>query len=327
MFYRNRNYLQHGWLRDLLQEHHVLPNDLIQPLFLHSKIEKDPILNLDNQFRLGLDDAIFKIKNLKRLGCKAVAIFPVIDDSLKDKNGSYAINKENFLYKYINEIKSAVPDIGIICDVALDPYTSHGHDGVLDQNGNIDNDLTIEFLAQQALMLADASADIIAPSDMMDGRVLKIKEAFDNNSHKEKLICSYSAKFSSSFYGPFRDAVGSKNNLGKADKKTYQLNPANSQNAFNKTRADLDEGADIIIVKPATVNLDIIKFTALEFKKPIFAYHVSGEYQMLKIANSLGILNFDDAYEETLLSLKRAGSSAIITYGTEEYLRKRSLNI
>lgn len=302
-----------------MQEVRIAPQDLIQPLFLHDKKEREAIKALKGQFRHSLKSAIVEVKELKSLGIKAVALFPYIDQKLKDEQGSYALNKNNFLYKYISEIKSAVPDMGLICDVALDPYTSHGHDGVLNKTKtDVDNDATIEILAEQAVMLAKAGADIVAPSDMMDGRVQLIREDLDAYGFINTLICSYSAKFASNFYSPFRAAVGSDKNLKKADKKTYQLNPANIGNALNKSLADASEGADILIVKPASLYLDVIREVKAETGLPVFAYHVSGEYAMLQAAAEKGVLDYKKALYETLISIKRAGASAIITYAAKD---------
>jgi len=342
---RNRKYLKAEWLRELLQETRLTPQDLVQPLFLHNKKDKEKISALSGQFRHSLQTAITEIKLLKSLGIKAVSLFPYIEQTLKDEQGSYALNKNNFIYRYISEIKNQVPDIGLICDVALDPYTAHGHDGVLykkkntasfpkrakskisneynnDFDNNVDNDTTIEILAEQAFMLAKAGADIVAPSDMMDGRVHLIREVLDSNDLENTLICSYSAKFASCFYSPFRSAIGSDKNLKKADKKTYQLNPANANNAIAKSLIDTSEGADILIVKPATLYLDIINKVKVETKLPVFAYHVSGEYALLKTAAEQGIVDYHPALHETLISIKRSGADAIITYGAKDFASK-----
>ena len=247
-------------------------------------------------------------------GIPAIAIFPYIPNNLKDENGTESLNKNNVICKAIKEIKSSCPEIGIICDVALDPYTNHGHDGII-INNEINNDKTIEILCKQAVIQAEAGCDIIAPSDMMDGRVKSIRSALDNKNLINTSILSYSAKYASSFYGPFRDALGTKINSDHVfDKKSYQMDPANSREALREIELDINEGADIIMIKPALSYLDIISLAKQNFEIPIFAYQVSGEYSMIKAASEKGWINEQDIIFETLLSIKRAGASSILTY-------------
>ena len=312
---RMRRNRQNQWIRDLVAETFIAPRDLILPLFvIEGKNKEEKIVNLPDVSRFSIDRIVKKAKEAKALGIPAIMLFPATDAKLKDAKGSEALNEKNLICRAISAIKSAVPEIGVIADVALDPYTTHGHDGVINKNGYVLNDETIAILCEQALIQARAGADIIAPSDMMDGRVGVIRDYLDDNGFIDIGIMSYAAKYASSFYGPFRNAVGSNKNL-KSDKKNYQMDFRNSNEAMREISLDVEEGADMVIIKPAMAYLDIIARAKNEFKLPLISYHVSGEYAMLKLAAEKNILDFDAAYFESLIAMKRAGSSAIITYG------------
>lgn len=312
---------KHQWLRNLLAENYLRAEDLIMPFFITSgDNKKEKILSIPNQHRFSINLLIDEVKKARDLGIKAIMLFPHIAQNLKDSTAREALNKKNLICQAIYQIKKNVPHIGVIADVALDPYTTHGHDGIF-ENGEIKNDQTVEILCQQALVQAQAGCDIIAPSDMMDGRVLKIRQILDQNSFAHLPIASYAAKYASNFYGAFRDAIGS-SKVTAVDKKTYQMDFANSVEAKREIKADINEGADMIIVKPAGSYLDIIKETAVNCDLPIFGYQVSGEYAMLKFASQKGIFEFYPVLFESLISIKRAGARAIITYGAMEFLQK-----
>jgi porphobilinogen synthase len=266
--------------------------------------------------RLGLDVLNEEIRELESAGIKAIALFPVIDSSKKDDKGSESLNEDNLVSQAIKQIKE-MSEMVIISDVALDPYTSHGHDGLINADGYVDNDLTLPVLTEQALVLAKAGADIIAPSDMMDGRVKSIRDAFEAKGYVNTLILSYAAKYSSKFYGPFREAVGSSANLGVGSKDTYQMDVSNVKEALQEVAMDIEEGADIVMVKPGMPYLDIVKAVKDEFSIPTFAYQVSGEYAMLKGAIEKGWLS-EEAFMESLLCFKRAGADCILTYAAKE---------
>lgn len=303
----------------MLAETRLHVSDLILPLFIiEGKNKSEEIKSLPGVSRLSIDLAVKKAKEARDLGIPAIMLFPVTPQKLKDEKGTQALNKNNLICRAIKEIKKAVPDIGLICDVALDPYTSHGHDGVVDKSGYVLNDETVEILCKQALVQAKAGADIISPSDMMDGRVAAIREVLDQNGFKNVAIMSYAAKYASNFYGPFRDAVGSKNNLKNSDKKTYQMDYRNAKEALREIEQDVLEGADMIIIKPGLPYLDIIKSTSQNFDLPIIAYQVSGEYAMLKFAAENNCLDFNQAMFETLIAFKRAGCTSVITYAAIE---------
>ena len=310
------------WMRSLLAENQVSSSDLILPLFvIEGKNKQEKINNLPDVFRYSIDLIVKKAKEARALQIPALMLFPVIDQKLKTNEGKQALNKNNLICRAVKEIKNAVPEIGIICDVALDPYTAHGHDGLIDKNGYVLNDETIEVLCQQSIVQANAGCDIIAPSDMMDGRVLKIRQSLDKEGFTNVAIMSYAAKYASNFYGPFRDAVGSSKNL-KTDKKTYQMDFRNSDEAMREIELDIKEGADMLIVKPGMPYLDVIKQASTRYKTPIIAYQVSGEYAMLKHAAKAGAFDFDNAFLESLIAFKRAGSRAIITYGAIDFAKK-----
>ena len=308
------------WLRELLAENSISASDLILPIFItEGNNIREPIKSMPDVFRLSIDEAEKTIKEAASLGINAVALFPCVSDDLKSSNGDEAYNLDNLICRCIRHIKNANIDIGIICDVALDPYTTHGHDGVL-KGKIVDNDKTLESLQNQALVLAKAGADIIAPSDMMDGRIQAIREILEENDFGHIPIIAYAAKYASNFYGPFRDAVGSKNCL-KSDKKTYQMDYRNSKEALREIELDVLEGADMVMIKPGMPYLDVIKEASQNFLLPVLAYQVSGEYAMLKFAAQNGALDFDKTLMESLLCFKRAGAKAIFTYGAIEAAR------
>ena len=304
-------------LINLVSETNLTRKDLIQPIFIKENFNgKEQIDSMPNIYRFGLNEALVEIEELSKLGINVVAIFPVIDPSKKDDNGTEATNGSNFISQSIKKIKKEFPELIIIADVALDPYTNHGHDGIL-VNNEIVNDETIEVLIKQSLILANAGADIIAPSDMMDGRIGLIRESLEKENLKETILLSYAAKYNSKFYGPFRDAVNSASSLANASKSTYQMNIANKNEALHEVALDINEGADIVMVKPAMPYLDIIQSIKNEFKLPTFAYQVSGEYSMLKNAINQGWLD-KEVMLESLTSIKRAGADAILTYAAKE---------
>jgi len=311
---RNR---QSANLRDLVAENALSSDDLIQPIFIKEGLKgKESIEPLPGVSRLGLDVLNEEIRELESAGIKAIALFPVIDSSKKDDKGSESLNEDNLVSQAIKQIKE-MSEMVIISDVALDPYTSHGHDGLINADGYVDNDLTLPVLTEQALVLAKAGADIIAPSDMMDGRVKSIRDAFEAKGYINTLILSYAAKYSSKFYGPFREAVGSSANLGVGSKDTYQMDVSNVKEALQEVAMDIEEGADIVMVKPGMPYLDIVKAVKDEFSIPTFAYQVSGEYAMLKGAIEKGWLS-EEAFMESLLCFKRAGADCILTYAAKE---------
>ena len=311
---RNR---QSANLRALVAENALSSDDLIQPIFIKEGLKgTESIESLPGVSRLGLDVLNEEIGELESAGIKAIALFPVIDSSKKDDKGSESLNEDNLVSQAIKQIKE-ISEMVIISDVALDPYTSHGHDGLINADGYVDNDLTLPVLTEQALVLAKAGADIIAPSDMMDGRVKSIRDAFEAKGHVNTLILSYAAKYSSKFYGPFREAVGSSANLGVGSKDTYQMDVSNVKEALQEVAMDIEEGADIVMVKPGMPYLDIVKAVKDEFSIPTFAYQVSGEYAMLKGAIDKGWLS-EEAFMESLLCFKRAGADCILTYAAKE---------
>ena len=299
--------------RKLVAENNLNVNDLILPLFVcdGNKIE-DSIQSMPGVSRFSIDKVLTQIERASKLNIPAIALFPQIDSNLKDSDGKLSTDENNLVCRSIKTIKKNFPNIGIICDVALDPFTDHGHDGLV-VNNKIDNDKTLDVLEKQALIQANAGCDIIAPSDMMDGRVGRIRNALDKNNLQDTLILSYAAKYASGFYGPFREAIGSGSNLGKDGKLTYQMDPSNSDEALREVALDIEEGADMVMVKPGMPYLDIISRIKSEFKVPTFAYQVSGEYSMIKESINKGWLN-EKVIMESLLSFKRAGANGILTY-------------
>lgn len=302
---------------DLVSENTLTKNDLIQPIFLKENLNgHEPIESMPEINRYGLDESLKEIQEIINCGINTIALFPVIDPDKKDDQGSEAIIDNNFISTAIKTIKNEFPDITIIADVALDPYTSHGHDGII-VDDYVDNDSTIDALVKQSLLLANAGADIIAPSDMMDGRIKFIREGLEDANFINTILLSYAAKYNSKFYGPFRDAVDSAANLGKSSKSSYQMNVSNHDEAIHEVGMDISEGADIVMVKPAMPYLDIIYAIKKEFMIPTFAYQVSGEYSMLKSAINNGWLH-KDVMLESIISIKRSGADAILTYAAKE---------
>lgn len=316
---RNRS---NDWVRRLVAEYDISANDLVLPVFVQDgKGKNSAIASMPSVSRLSIDLAVDKAKEAADLGVPAIALFPVVDSRLKSENAKEAYNDDNLVCRAVAEIKSKVPNIGVICDVALDPYTSHGQDGLV-RGGKVLNDETIEVLSKQSLSLAKAGCDIVAPSDMMDGRIRRIREELDNNKFTDVKILSYAAKYASCFYGPFRDAVGSAANLGAADKKTYQMDPACRGEALREVALDISEGADMVMIKPGMPYLDIISRVRDNFNIPVFAYQVSGEYAMIKAAAEKGWLDEEQALFESMIAFKRAGASGIFTYAAIDIANK-----
>ncbi len=306
----------------MVAEVNLSVDDLIQPIFIKENLEgTENIDSMPEIKRFGLDVLNKEIEEIVSLGIKSVAVFPVIEESKKDAAGLEALNENNFLSRAIKQIKESFPDLIVIVDVALDPYTTHGHDGVLDDNNDVDNDASLLTLKEQALVLAKAGADVIAPSDMMDGRVRVIREALEDNNFKNTVILAYAAKYSSKFYGPFKDAVESAKFFGNKTKDTYQMAISNVNEALQEVAMDIEEGADIVMVKPGLPFLDVLKAVKDEFKMPTFVYQVSGEYSMLKAAIEKGWLS-KEAMKESLISFKRAGADCILTYSAKEIARE-----
>ena len=317
---RLRRIRNSSWLRRLVSENDLSTNDLILPIFIRDgKNKVESIKSMPGVNRYSVDKLNLIMNKAKKYKIPMVALFPYTQKNKKDKFGSEALNKDNLICKSLKLIKKKYSGIGVMCDVALDPYTSHGHDGII-VNKKIDNDKTIQILVKQALLQAEMGCDVIAPSDMMDGRVGAIRKALDKRNFQNVGILSYAAKYASSFYGPFRDAVGSRMNL-KSDKKTYQMDFRNLNEAFREISLDIKEGADIVMVKPGLPYLDIIKNIKDNFKIPVFAYQVSGEYSLIKQGIKNKLIN-DDAILESLIAFKRAGASAIITYFALEIANK-----
>ena len=304
-------------LIELVSETNLTSKDLIQPIFIKENFEgKEEIESMPGIFRFGLNHVLSEIEEVINAGINAIAVFPVIESSKKDKKGSEALNKSNFIAHSINKIKQEFPELILIADVALDPYTDHGHDGIL-INNEVANDETVEVLIEQSILLVEAGADIIAPSDMMDGRIGLIRDSLEKQHLKDTILLSYAAKYNSKFYGPFRDAVNSASNLGNSSKSSYQMNISNKNEALHEVALDINEGADIVMVKPAMPYLDVIQLIKKEFKVPTFAYQVSGEFSMLKNAINHGWLD-KEVMLESLVSIKRAGADAILSYAAKE---------
>ncbi|MCF6288936.1 MAG: porphobilinogen synthase [Proteobacteria bacterium] len=318
---RKRRLRYSAAMRSLVAENSLSANDLILPVFvLEGKNHKQAIKSMPGVYRLSQDLLIDKLNHLFTLGLKAIAIFPVVDTNKKSELAEEAYNDDGLVQRTIRAIKLLLPEILIISDVALDPYTIHGQDGLVDDAGYVLNDPTIEILRKQAVSHAIAGVDIVAPSDMMDGRIVQIRMALEENDFANTNILAYSAKYASCFYGPFRDAVGSAGNLGKSSKESYQMNPANSKEAIDEIAMDIDEGADMVMVKPGMPYLDIIAKASEKFNTPIFAYQVSGEYAMLQAAIDNGSLDEKKVIMESLLCFKRAGCAAILSYYTDRVL-------
>jgi porphobilinogen synthase len=311
---RLRRTRQAGFIRDMVRETRLAPAQLIQPLFVAEGALCGPVGAMPGVVRHDLDALVAECESLYALGVRSVALFPVTPAERKTPGGDEALNPDSLMCRAIKAVKQTVPQLGVVADVALDPYTSHGQDGVLDANGDVDNDATCETLRRQALLYARCGVDIVAPSDMMDGRVGHIRQVLERDGHKNTLILSYAAKYASAFYGPFRDAVGSAGSLGKGGKETYQMDPANSDEALREVALDLAEGADIVMVKPGMPYLDVIRRVKDAFAVPVAAYQVSGEYSMLKAACANGWLDEQKVVLEALTCLRRAGADMILTY-------------
>ncbi|ARU03302.1 delta-aminolevulinic acid dehydratase [Comamonas serinivorans] len=312
---RPRRLRRDDFSRRLVAEHALTPNDLIYPVFVvEGKQQRVAVPSMPGVERLSLDQLLPVAERCVALGVPVLALFPSIEARLKDNTGSEAHNPEGLIPTVVRALKQRFPELGVLTDVALDPYTSHGQDGVLDSTGYILNDETVKLLVQQALVHAEAGVDIVAPSDMMDGRIGAVRQALEQHGHIHTRIMAYSAKYASAFYGPFRDAVGSAANLGKSNKKVYQMDPANGDEALREVAADLAEGADMVMVKPGMPYLDVLRRVKDTFRVPTFAYQVSGEYAMLQAAFANGWLDRDAAMMEALLAFKRAGADGILTY-------------
>lgn len=317
-YVRPRRLRSTPWIRDLVAETTLTTNDLIWPVFVIDGVnQREQIPSMPAVERYSIDILISEAKKAQDLGIKALALFPITPKDKKTDDGRESYNPDNLMCRAIMALKKEMPEMGLLTDVALDPYTSHGHDGVLDQAGYVLNDETTEILIKQSLVQTQAGADIIAPSDMMDGRIGAIRESLENQGYKNTMIMAYAAKYASAFYGPFRDAVQSAGNL-KGDKKTYQMNPANTHEALREVELDLSEGADMVMVKPGLPYLDIIHRVKTTFEVPTFAYHVSGEYAMLRAACANGWLDYEKSIIETMLSFKRAGADGILTYAARD---------
>ena len=318
---RLRRLRANSTLIDLVSESSISSNDLIQPLFIKENLKgTEAIDSMPEILRYSKESVIDEVEDLLEHNINTIALFPAIDSNKKDSDGTEALNKSNLICESIQKIKSKFPEMLVIADVALDPYTDHGHDGLLKDN-YVDNDLTLDVLKSQSIILAESGADILAPSDMMDGRIGIIREALENADYKNTILLSYAAKYNSKFYGPFRDAVSSASNLGTSSKSSYQMSPTNKDEAIHEVAIDINEGADIVMVKPGMPYLDIISLIKNTFKVPTFAYQVSGEYSMLKLAINKGWLH-GDVMLESLISFKRAGADAILTYAAKEISRE-----
>ena len=312
---RMRRMRRDDFSRRLMREHTLTVDDLIYPVFvLEGSNQTEAVPSMPGVERKSIDLLVEEARELAELGVPAMALFPVTPADVKTLDGREAWNPDGLAQRAVRAIKAAVPEMGVITDGALDPFTTHGQDGIIDDSGYVLNDVTVDALVKQALSHADAGADMVAPSDMMDGRIGAIREALENHGHIHTRIMAYSAKYASAYYGPFRDAVGSAGNLGKADKTTYQMDPANSDEALHEIALDLAEGADVVMVKPGMPYLDVVRRVKDEFKVPVYAYQVSGEYAMHMAAFQNGWLDQDKVMLESLLAFKRAGADGILTY-------------
>ena len=307
--------------RRLVRETELSPSDFIFPVFvIEGQNTREPIASMPGIFRMTIDELEKEVEELIALGIPAIALFPKVSNDIKTLDGSAAFDPDGLVPRTVRAIKARFPEIGIICDGALDPYTTHGQDGIIDDKGYVLNDITVTALQKQAVVCAEAGADVIAPSDMMDGRVGAIRQSLDTAGFINTQIMAYSAKYASAYYGPFRDAVGSAGNLGKSNKATYQMDPANSDEALHEIALDLQEGADMIMVKPGMPYLDIVRRAKIEFGAPTFVYQVSGEYSMHKLAIEKGYLS-EAVILESLMCIKRAGANGILTYFAKEAAR------
>ena len=319
---RMRRNRRKDFARRLVRENTISANELIYPVFVLDEINRcQPVASMPGVERMSIDRLLPVAEDCLRLGIPVIALFPVIEPALKTPDGRAAADPNGLVPRAVAEIKRRFPELGVLTDVALDPYTSHGQDGVIDDHGYVINDQTTGILVEQALVQAQAGVDIVAPSDMMDGRIGAIRSALEQAGHIHTQIMAYSAKYASAFYGPFRDAVGSASNLGKSDKKTYQMDPANSDEALREVALDLQEGADMVMVKPGMPYLDIVSRVKRTFGVPTFVYQVSGEYAMLKAAAANGWLDERAVALESLLAMRRAGADGVLTYFAREVAR------
>jgi porphobilinogen synthase len=322
LFHRPRRLRRTDWSRRLVQENNLSSNDFIYPVFLlEGKGREEAVASMPGVSRVSLDLLLPIAEECVQLGIPVMALFPVINNELKSLDGKEAFNAKGLIPNAVKELKKRFPDLGIMTDIALDPYTSHGQDGIIDNDGYVINDVTVDALVKQALTHAQAGVDMVAPSDMMDGRIAAIRDALEAHGFIHTQIMAYSAKYASAFYGPFRDAVGSAGNLGKGNKKTYQMDPANSNEAIREVALDIEEGADMVMVKPGMPYLDIVRRVKDELGHPTFAYQVSGEYAMIKAAAINGWIDGDAVMMESLLAFKRAGADGILTYFARDAAR------
>jgi porphobilinogen synthase len=322
LFHRPRRLRRTDWSRRLVQENQLSSNDFIYPVFLlEGKNRQEEVKSMPGLSRVSLDLLLPIAEDCVKLGIPVMALFPVISSELKTNDGNEAFNPNGLIPEAVKELKKRFPNLGIMTDIALDPYTSHGQDGIIDADGYVINDITVDALVKQALTHAHAGVDMVAPSDMMDGRIGAIRDALEAHGFIHTQIMAYSAKYASAFYGPFRDAVGSAGNLGKGNKKTYQMDPANSDEAIREVALDIEEGADMVMVKPGMPYLDIVRRVKDELGYPTFAYQVSGEYAMIKAASINGWIDGDAVMMESLLAFKRAGADGILTYFARDAAR------
>ena len=320
--HRPRRMRRDDFSRRMMREHRVTADDLIYPVFVHEGTDRrHPIVSMPGVERLSLDLLLPVAEDALRLGIPVLALFPVIDASLKTPDGREATNPDGLIPRVVAALKKEFPTLGVMTDVALDPYTSHGQDGVIDDEGYVINDETVAILVKQAIVQAEAGVDIVAPSDMMDGRIQAVRAALESRRHIHTRILAYSAKYASAFYGPFRDAVGSAANLGKSDKMTYQMDPSNGDEALREVAADIAEGADMVMVKPGMPYLDILRRVKDAYRMPTYVYQVSGEYAMLKAAAANGWLDEKKVVLEAMLAFKRAGADGILTYFARDVAR------
>lgn len=316
-----RRLRRHDWSRRLVAENRLSPSDLIWPLFIvEGENQRVPIPSMPGVERLSIDNTLAAAEEAANLGIPVIALFPHTDAAKKTDDGREAENPDNLVCRAVRAIKRAVPEIGVMCDVALDPYTSHGHDGIL-IDSYVANDESVEILVRQSLVQAEAGCDILAPSDMMDGRIGRIRAALETHGHRDVMIMAYAAKYASAFYGPFRDAVGSAKAL-RGDKRTYQMDPSNSDEALREVALDIAEGADLVMVKPGLPYLDVLRRVKDEFAMPTFVYQVSGEYAMMMAAIDRGWLDSERAVPECLTAFKRAGADGILTYFARDMARR-----
>ena len=319
---RPRRLRRDAFTRNLVRENVLTPHDFIYPVFVHEgQNKREAVPSMPGVDRLSLDLLLPVAEECVKLGIPVMALFPQIDTALKTPDGKEALNPDGLIPRVVRALKQEFPQLGVMTDVALDPFTVHGQDGIIDARGYVLNDVTVDALVKQSLSHAEAGVDIVSPSDMMDGRIGAIRQALDDAGHINTRIMAYSAKYASAFYGPFRDALGSAGNLGKADKHTYQMDPANSDEALREIALDLDEGADMVMVKPGMPYLDVVYRVKQEFGVPTFAYHVSGEYAMLKAAAANGWLDERRCVMETMIGFKRAGADGVLTYYAPQIAR------